>query len=171
MGGIVTKGDFSYGDPIVRGDISNVHVGKYTSIAQNVIVDCGWGHNYNFVSTFPFNAVFKERFGHIKTHPVSKGDIHIGNDVWVGENVVIMSGVTIADGSVIGTNSVVTKSTRPYSISAGSPAKEIKLRFKPYLISRLLLLKWWDLPHEEAQELVPLLMSENIEELLKKYNL
>lgn len=55
-------------------------------------------------------------------------DVIIGNDVWIGAGSVITAGVTIGDGAVIGSNSVVTKDIPPYSIWAGSPAKEIGKR-------------------------------------------
>lgn len=55
-------------------------------------------------------------------------NIIIGNDVWLGYGVQILSGVHIADGCVIGAGSVVTKSTDPYGVYAGVPAKLIKKR-------------------------------------------
>lgn len=48
----------------------------------------------------------------------------------VGANVVILPGVTIAEGSVIGANSLVTKSTEPWTIYYGSPARPQKIRNK-----------------------------------------
>lgn len=56
-------------------------------------------------------------------------DVTIEDDCWIGAGVVILKGVTIRRGSVIGAGSVVTKSTEPYSINAGNPAKKIKMRF------------------------------------------
>ena len=56
-------------------------------------------------------------------------DVIIEDDVWIGAGSIILKGVTIGKGSVIGAGSVVTKSTPPYSISAGNPAKLIKMRF------------------------------------------
>lgn len=53
----------------------------------------------------------------------------IEDDVWIGAGTIILKGVTISKGSVIGAGSVVTKSTRPYSVNAGNPCKEIKMRF------------------------------------------
>jgi galactoside O-acetyltransferase len=53
------------------------------------------------------------------------GDIIIGDDVWIGSNAVITSGVTLANGTVVGAGAVVTKSTEPYSIVGGVPARKI----------------------------------------------
>lgn len=54
--------------------------------------------------------------------------IVIEDDVWIGYGVQIMAGVTIAKGCVIGAGAVVTKSTEPYGIYIGIPAKRIKER-------------------------------------------
>jgi acetyltransferase-like isoleucine patch superfamily enzyme len=48
----------------------------------------------------------------------------------VGVNCCIMPGVTLAEGSVVGANSVVTKSTEPWMVYVGSPAKPIRIRDK-----------------------------------------
>lgn len=56
-------------------------------------------------------------------------DVTIEKDVWIGANVTILKGVTIAEGCVIGGGAVVTKSTEPYGIYAGVPAKRLKSRF------------------------------------------
>lgn len=45
-----------------------------------------------------------------------------------GTGCIIMPGVTLAMGSMIGAGSVVTKSTEPFAVYLGSPAKLVKLR-------------------------------------------
>ena len=54
--------------------------------------------------------------------------ITIGDDVWIGANAVVTPGVTLATGTVVGAGSVVTASTEPYAIVAGSPARVIGRR-------------------------------------------
>lgn len=48
----------------------------------------------------------------------------------LGTNSIVMPGVTLAEGCVIGANSLVTKSTEPWTIYAGNPAKPLKQREK-----------------------------------------
>jgi virginiamycin A acetyltransferase len=92
-----------------------------------------------------------------------KGDTVIGNDVWIGQNSTILPGVKIGDGAIIGAESVVGSDVNPYSITAGNPAKFIRKRFDDELIELMLKLKWWDLPIEEINELIPLLHNNNLE--------
>jgi acetyltransferase-like isoleucine patch superfamily enzyme len=54
--------------------------------------------------------------------------VTIEEDVWIGARAIILPGVTLARGSVVGAGSVVTKSTGPYEIVAGNPAKVIRRR-------------------------------------------
>ena len=54
--------------------------------------------------------------------------VTIGNDVWIGRRAMIMPGVAIGDGCIIAAGAVVTRSTPPYTIIAGVPAKVVKSR-------------------------------------------
>lgn len=63
----------------------------------------------------------------IKNHDIGLDqDVVIEPDSWIGINVTILKGVTIGRGSTICAGAVVSKSTPPYSISGGVPAKVIK---------------------------------------------
>ena len=53
-------------------------------------------------------------------------DVIIEKDVWIGANVTILEGVTIGRGCTVAAGAVVNKSTPPYSIVGGVPAKVLK---------------------------------------------
>ena len=53
----------------------------------------------------------------------------------VGASVTILPGVTLREGSVIGAGSVVTKSTEPWTVYAGVPAKPLKKRPKAAMLA------------------------------------
>lgn len=56
-------------------------------------------------------------------------DVIVESDVWIGSNVTILAGVTIGRGCTIGACSLVNKSTPPYCVVAGVPAKPIKFKW------------------------------------------
>ncbi len=57
---------------------------------------------------------------------VKSEGIIIEDDVWIGANSIILKGVILKQGTIIAAGSVVTKSTDPFSLYAGNPAKFIK---------------------------------------------
>lgn len=162
MGALIV-GEHTYGNVIRRGDMNTVTIGKYCSIATNVVVDSGFNHNTELLSTYPFNSCWNIDVPH---NAICKGDIVIGNDVWICEDVLIMSGVTIGDGAVIGAKSIVTKNVAPYTIVAGSPAKPIKKRFPVKYAPILEHVQWWCWPDENVKEAAKYLMSSDIDGLI-----
>lgn len=56
-------------------------------------------------------------------------DVIVENDVWIGRNVTLLSGVTIGRGCTIAAGAVVAKSTPPYAVIGGVPAKFIKFKW------------------------------------------
>ena len=146
-------------------------IGKFCSIAcgAKFIFNCA-NHTQKSLSTYTFPLFFEE-WGLQKSEVVSawdnKGDIVIGNDVWIGYEAVIMAGVTIGDGAIIGTRAIVTKDVEPYSIVGGIPAKEIRKRFAPDIITRLQKLQWWNWPPEKIQSIIQYIQNGNIEVLEK----
>jgi acetyltransferase-like isoleucine patch superfamily enzyme len=156
-------GEYTYGYPSVyfENDESNLYIGKFCSIATEVIIFLGGNHRYDWITTYPFNEL-NEYFPaakDIKGHPSTNGDVVIGNDVWIGHGVTILSGVKIADGAVIGLKSVVTKDVGAYEIWAGNPAKFIKKRFNDETIEFLLNFKWWNKDLEFISKNINLLCS------------
>ena len=109
----------------------------------------GGNHDYKRISTFPFGETnYSFMIGPREGHPVSKGDVVIGNDVWIGSSVTIMSGVTIGDGAVVAANSHVVKNVASYEVVGGNPARHIKYRFNEEIIAKLQEIKWWDWDRE-----------------------
>ena len=184
---IITNPNIIVGDYTYYDDFEDVHnfeknvkyhfdftgdqliIGKFCMIASDVkFIMNGANHLSNAISTYPF-AVFGNGWESAmegKTYP-NKGNIEIGNDVWIGYNATIMAGVKIGDGAIIATNSTVVSDVEPYTIVGGNPAKEIKKRFSPEIIERLLKLQWWNWDIEKITKNVQNLTDLDIDKLEK----
>jgi acetyltransferase-like isoleucine patch superfamily enzyme len=162
-------GEHSYGVPIVRwwGEPVKLTIGSYCSLADRIEIFLGGNHRTDWVTTYPFPAFLDwPEVSDMAGPPQSNGDVVIGNDVWIGSAAVILSGVTIGDGAVVGCHSMVTKDVAPYSIVAGSPARQVATRFPPEIVKRLLQLAWWDWPQERLRRYLPMMLSDRIAEFL-----
>jgi virginiamycin A acetyltransferase len=73
----------------------------------------------------------------------NKGPITIEDNVWIGDGVKVMSGVTIGAGAVLAAGAVVTRDVEPYSITAGSPSRQMRYRFTESVRCQLLDIAWW----------------------------
>lgn len=144
------------------GQGTDLIIGKYCSIAEQVTVMLHGNHHAGWISTYPFNVIAWPDLGAMPDQNSSKGNVIIGNDVWLGREVMLMSGVTIGDGAVIGARSVVTKPVGPYEIWAGNPARFKRQRFAQADIDWLCQLKWWDWPDQKIHDAAHILMSDNL---------
>lgn len=131
--------------------IFRTHIGKYTSIGQNVTTAVGKHPISENISTSPsfFSMLPKNRLRYVRhqSYEELEGNMYsiiIGNDVWIGNNVTILQGVSIGDGAVIGAGAVVTKDVEPYAVYVGNPAKKLKYRFTEEEIRKLLEIQWWN---------------------------
>jgi acetyltransferase-like isoleucine patch superfamily enzyme len=171
-------GRHSYGCPniIDAGYGASLEIGSFTSIAGDVTIILA-NHDIKNVSTYPFigikcagiKNIFTERSSNCKDHS-TKGNVIIGSDVWIGAGATILPGVNIGHGSVIGANSVVAKSTLPYSVCVGNPARTVKFRFNEDTIKKLLELAWWDIPDEKISTLIDTLASNDIDKFINIFN-
>ena len=140
-------------------------IGSFCSIAPNLQLICRGKHMVDWITTYPFQAMWNMDIplNDLPEH----SPITIGNDVWIAENVKILQGVTIGDGAVIATESFVTKDVPPYAMVGGNPTKIIKYRFTDDQIKSLLRIKWWEWPDDKIKQIVPILCTKNIDLFIK----
>ncbi|EGU48466.1 acetyltransferase [Vibrio ichthyoenteri ATCC 700023] len=150
-----------------RDDVDKLIIGSYCSIGSGAVfmMAGNQGHRHDWAATFPFYYQDHPAFSGANDAFQRAGDTVLGNDVWVGSEAMIMSGVQIGDGAIIASRAVVTKNVAPYSIVGGNPAKVIRQRFSPQQIEQLLEMQWWNWPEEQIAQAMPLLCSEEIDQL------
>lgn len=95
--------------------VGGISVGDNVLIGSNVTISSG---KHDIEGRQP--SVF--------SRPTVPMPIAIGDDVWLGAGVSVLPGIQIADGTVVGANAVVTKSTEPYAVVVGIPARTIRYR-------------------------------------------
>jgi len=95
--------------------IGGITMGDYVLIGSNVTISSG---------RHPIDGAEPP----VYARPSEPVPIAIEDDVWIGAGAVIMPGVILRKGTVVGANSVVTKSTEPYSVVAGVPARKLRSR-------------------------------------------
>ncbi len=128
---------------VISGKISlgrNVHIAVFCNLAggtEGIFVDDFAGISYG-------SHVFSQSddyTGVALTGPTipaeykkeTKAKVQIGRHCIVGTRTVIFPGVSMAEGCSLGAMSLLTKSTEPWSIYIGIPAKKIKERKKDLL--------------------------------------
>jgi len=136
----VTVGKGTYGNLyVLTRDYQKVKliIGNYCSIADGVKFLLSGNHQYDIISTYPYELLVLNSHGLGKSVAVAKGNIVVGDDTWIGANAIICSGVTIGQGAIVAAGAVVTKDIDPYSIVGGNPAKLLKYRFNENLRDKL----------------------------------
>lgn len=115
-GGMVSIGDDCFINPyaVLYGH-GGLSIGNGVLIAAHVVV-------------IPANHKFNDVDKYIYQQDEEMMGVVIEDDVWLGTGVRILDGVKISKGSVVGAGAVVTKSTEPYSVNVGVPAKKIGTR-------------------------------------------
>lgn len=116
-----------FGDNVSLGNQTTMHaINASITIKQGTVAAKGLkistGNHERRIGRF-VSTIREEE----KNHSIGLDkDVIIEEDVWLGFNVVVLNGVTIGRGCTIAAGSVVSKSTCPYSVWGGVPAKFIK---------------------------------------------
>lgn len=90
-------------------------------IGNDVLIGPGtmiWSQNHQFQSA----AIL------IREQGYEPKEVRIDDDVWIASRCNILPGVHLAHGTVVAAGAVVTRSTSPYEIVAGVPARVIGRR-------------------------------------------
>lgn len=91
---------------------AGVEIGKHVLIGPNNFI---WTQNHNYI----------DRSVPIRLQGYSEAPVVIGDDVWIAARCIILPGVHLGTGTVVAAGAVVTKSTEPFAVVAGVPAKQI----------------------------------------------
>ena len=128
--------------PMTIVNPGNLYIGENVGIGPNAHLSC-----LNAKCTIKGNAAIAEHFTvHTGNHVHLKGkfitditeankpkgydeDVVVEKDVWIGCNVTLLSGVTVGRGCTVAAGAVVAKSTPPYAVIGGVPAKFIKFKW------------------------------------------
>lgn len=138
-------GAFSYING--RGRFTNVSIGRYCSIAEQVSVGypehpTGWLSSSTLQYQKPKWAAGLGEWQRYRHEP--NKITTIGNDVWIGAGAFLRSGIKIGNGAIIGAHAVVTKDVEPYNIVAGNPARVLRKRIDDRMARCLMDLAWWE---------------------------
>ncbi len=128
----------------VKAEIGDyVHIGPYVSVIGGEQGFLKMGHFTTIAAGSRIISVSDEHLGEGlvgPTIPSAYSDKRIvapvvfENFASVGTNVVVFPGVTLAEGTVVGACALVTKSTEPWTIYQGIPARPTKTRRKDRMI-------------------------------------
>ncbi|MCL1112994.1 acyltransferase [Shewanella basaltis] len=127
VSGSVTIGKHVHFAPycLVAGGTEGIIFGDFSGLAYNVQV---FSQSDDYSGRTMTNPTIPSKY-----KKETKKSVQISRHVIVGTSSIIFPGVTIAEGCSIGAMSLVNKSTEPWGIYIGNPAKRVKYRHKDLL--------------------------------------
>lgn len=105
---------------VIGGSDAKLIMKDYSGISAGCKIVCAGD---DFASGYLMNPQVPVKYRKVINRPVI-----FEKFACVGVNSVVLPGVHLAEGSVVGANSVITKSTEPWTIYVGSPARPVKKR-------------------------------------------
>jgi len=117
----------AYGGAIKIG--ANCSVNPYTILYGHGGLTIGSGVRIAaHVVVIPSNHNVDDRSRFIYEQGETMQGIVIEDDVWIGAGARILDGLVVRRGSVVAAGAVVTRSTDPFGIYAGVPARKVRER-------------------------------------------
>ena len=128
---IVATGEINIG--------SNIHISSYCYLAGRAGIElsdfCGLSSGVRLYSVSDdytggslTNVTIPERYKRL-----ASGKVLLGRHVVIGSGAIVMPNVNVLEGCAIGALSFVSKSTLPWGIYAGVPARRVRERSKRVL--------------------------------------
>lgn len=121
------------------GDSGLIRVGSHSHTAPGCVLYGGGGlvlGDYcNIAAHTVFATVQHDPVRHdvpMAEAPSQAGPITLERDVWVGANTTIMMDTVVAEGCIIAANAALTRSTEPYGLYAGVPARRVRDRLQAH---------------------------------------
>lgn len=140
-------------------------IGKFCALARGCkFIMNGANHKLSGLSTYPFQ-IFGQGWEQVMPTPDAqpyKGDTVVGHDVWIGYDALVMPGVQIGHGAIVSARAVVVQDVPPYTVVGGNPARVLKPRFAPEVVTELLAIAWWDWPVEKITRHLPVIVAGDV---------
>jgi acetyltransferase-like isoleucine patch superfamily enzyme len=118
------EGMVEIGAKSVLGQECTISAFKHVSIGRECIVA-----DRVMLIDFDHGVVEVER--PIRLQGIYKRDVRVGHNCWIGYGACILRGASVGDNSIVGTGAVVTRRLPPGSVSAGAPARILRMRDAP----------------------------------------
>lgn len=127
VSGIVVVGQYCHITPmcLVAGGMPGIYFSDFCTLAYGVKV---FAQSDDYSGLTLTNSLIPKKFKDEILKSVS-----VGRHVIVGAGSVILPGVDIADGCSLGAMTLLNKSTEPWGIYVGNPARRLKDRKKDML--------------------------------------
>lgn len=128
ISGKVTIGKWCHITPscLVAGGVPGINLQDFSTLAYGVKI---FAQSDDYSGETMVNSLIPKKF---KKEIFES--IDVGRHAIIGASAVIFPGVSIAEGCSVGALSLVNKSTEPWGIYVGSPARRIKNRKQDLLI-------------------------------------
>lgn len=112
----------SIGDHVTIGKSAMLLSGGNIEIGDRVMI----GHGAKIISgghRIPDSRDFPMRWSGPEL-----GRVTLEQDVWIGAGAIVLPGVTVERGSVVAAGAVVSRRVPAFSVVAGIPAKQVRMR-------------------------------------------
>jgi acetyltransferase-like isoleucine patch superfamily enzyme len=118
------EGHVSIGAKSVLGQECTISAFQHVSIGRECIVA-------DRVMMIDFDHGMVEVERPIREQGIYKRSVDVGHNVWIGYGACLLRGVVVGDNAVIGTSAVVTCDVPTNAVTAGIPARVIRMRDAP----------------------------------------